>query len=356
MVSRILTVSVVRHGRPQPIHRIARPTVLSFHTQVTPNLTNPQCVWWDASIRDWSTNGCTLRSHNGSITVCECSHLTHFAILMDVQGIQLPVFHEMMLTVITYFGCILSVVCLLLSFVAFFIFGDSSCDRNAIHMNLSLTLAIAEIVFLFGIYRTDDKLTCTVVGAILQYFFLSAFCWMLLEGFQLYFMLVQVFTSKRSRKPYLYLFAYGVPAIVSVFSFYWNPQGFGTDRHCWLSTEDYFIWSFVGPAAFILFCNLLFLLMTFCIVCKHSNVGYKPCKHDFDTIKMIRSWLKGSFALVFLLGLTWTLGFFWIDQKTVWVAYVFTAFNTLQGVFIFVFHIWMNDKVCSLVFGKLDLQ
>jgi hypothetical protein len=87
--------------------------------------------------------------------------------------------------------------------------------------------------------------------------------------------------------------------------------------------------------------------MTFCIVCKHSNVGYKPCKHDYDTIRMIRAWLKGSFALIFLLGLTWTLGFFWIDQKTVWVAYVFTVFNTLQGVCIFIFHIWLNDKMHS---------
>ena len=73
LVSRILTVSVVRHGRPQPIHRIARPAVLSFHTKVSPNLTNPQCVWWDTSIRDWSANGCTLRSHNGTLTICECS-------------------------------------------------------------------------------------------------------------------------------------------------------------------------------------------------------------------------------------------------------------------------------------------
>lgn len=264
---------------------------------------------------------------------------------MDVQGIQLPAFHEMMLTIITYVGCLLSIVCLLLSFIAFFVFGDTSCDRTSIHMNLSLTLAIAEIVFLFGIYRTDDKLTCSIVGAVLQYFFLAAFCWMAMEGLQLYFMLVQVFSSKRSRKPFFYIIAYGLPAIVSVGSFYWNPKGFGTQRHCWLSTEDYFILTFVGPAAFILVCNLVFLLMTFCIVCKNSNVGYKPCKHDFDTIKMIRTWLKGSFALVFLLGLTWTFGFFWIDQKTVWVAYVFTILNTLQGVFIFVFHIWLNDKV-----------
>uniref|UniRef100_A0A914Y197 G-protein coupled receptors family 2 profile 2 domain-containing protein n=1 Tax=Panagrolaimus superbus TaxID=310955 RepID=A0A914Y197_9BILA len=158
-------------------------------------------------------------------------------------------------------------------------------------------------------------------------------------------MLVQVFSSKRSRKPCYYIFAYGFPAIVSGVSFYLNPQGFGTERHCWLSTENYFIYTFVGPVAAVLFCNLLFLLMTFCIVCKHSNVGYKPCKHDYDTIKMIRSWLKGSFALIFLLGLTWTLGFFWIDQKTVWVAYVFTVFNTLQGVCIFLFHIWLNDKM-----------
>uniref|UniRef100_A0A914YV10 Uncharacterized protein n=1 Tax=Panagrolaimus superbus TaxID=310955 RepID=A0A914YV10_9BILA len=184
LASKILTVSIVRNGQPYPTHRIPRPVVLSFHTQVSPNLTNPQCVWWDNMTNDWNGNGCTMKSYNGSITTCECSHLTHFAILMDVRGIQLPVFQEMLLTVFTYVGCLLSIICLILSFLAFFIFGDHSNDRNAIHMNLSFTLAIAEIVFLLGIYRTNEKLLCTIVAAVLQYFFLSAFCWMALEDLE----------------------------------------------------------------------------------------------------------------------------------------------------------------------------
>lgn len=55
------------------------------------------------------------------------------------------------------------------------------------------------------------QLVCSLIAGALQYFFIAAFAWMLLEGFQLYYMLVQVFSPQRSRKPYLYLFGYGKP-------------------------------------------------------------------------------------------------------------------------------------------------
>ena len=50
---------------------------------------------------------------------------------------------------------------------------------------------------------------CAVVAGFLHYFFLTSFAWMLLEGVQLYVMLVEVFEAERSRVKWYYLTAYG---------------------------------------------------------------------------------------------------------------------------------------------------
>ena len=61
--------------------------------------------------------------------------------------------------------------------------------------NFSLSLMIAEILFLLGIeYREgDSKLQCGIVAGLLHYTFLAAFAWMALEGIHLYLSLNQVF-------------------------------------------------------------------------------------------------------------------------------------------------------------------
>lgn len=47
-----------------------------------------------------------------------------------------------------------------------------------------------------------------------HYFFLCSFFWMLLEGVQLYLMLVHIFTLKNSPIKKFCLIAYGIPFII----------------------------------------------------------------------------------------------------------------------------------------------
>lgn len=59
-----------------------------------------------------------------------------------------------------------------------------------------------------------------------------------------------------------------------------------------------------------------------------------------------RSWVLGAFALLCLLGLTWSFGLFFLNESSIVMAYLFTIFNTLQGMFIFIFHCLLQKKVC----------
>ena len=61
--------------------------------------------------------------------------------------------------------------------------------------NLALALLAVYIIFLVGIEQTDNNVTCICVAALLQYFILVAFAWMLVEAVLQYLKFVKVFDT-----------------------------------------------------------------------------------------------------------------------------------------------------------------
>nr|XP_043876463.1 adhesion G protein-coupled receptor L3-like isoform X15 [Solea senegalensis] len=339
------------------------------HLQQSKESFNPNCSFWSYSKRTmtgyWSTQDCRLLGTNRTHTTCSCTHLTNFAVLMahvDVKHAD-PV-HDMLLDVITWVGILLSLVCLLISLFTFCFFRGLQSDRNTIHKNLCISLFIAESLFLVGINRGDQPIACAVFAALLHFFFLAAFTWMFLEGVQLYIMLVEVFESEHSRRRYFYLVGYGVPALIVAVSAAVDYRSYGTDRICWLRLDTYFIWSFIGPATLIIMLNVIFLGIALYKMFHHTailkpdsgcldNINYRyydgcvivewHCYQDYEP--EIKSWVIGAIALLCLLGLTWAFGLMYVNESTVVMAYLFTIFNSLQGMFIFIFHCVLQKKV-----------
>ncbi|XP_039411587.1 adhesion G protein-coupled receptor L2 isoform X20 [Corvus cornix cornix] len=334
------------------------------------NYFNANCSFWNYSERTmmgyWSTQGCKLVDTNKTHTTCACSHLTNFAILMARREIVYKDgVHELLLTVITWVGIVISLVCLAICIFTFCFFRGLQSDRNTIHKNLCINLFIAEFIFLIGIDKTEYKIACPVFAGLLHFFFLAAFAWMCLEGVQLYLMLVEVFESEYSRKKYYYVAGYLFPATVVGVSAAIDYKSYGTEKACWLHVDNYFIWSFIGPVTFIILLNLIFLVITLCKMVKHSNTlkpdssrleninNYRVCDGYYNTDlpgyednkPFIKSWVLGAFALLCLLGLTWSFGLLFINEGTVVMTYLFTVFNAFQGMFIFIFHCALQKKV-----------
>uniref|UniRef100_A0A8B9F906 Adhesion G protein-coupled receptor L2 n=1 Tax=Amazona collaria TaxID=241587 RepID=A0A8B9F906_9PSIT len=310
------------------------------------NYFNANCSFWNYSERTmmgyWSTQGCKLVDTNRTHTTCACSHLTNFAILMAHREIVYKDgVHELLLTVITWVGIVISLVCLAICIFTFCFFRGLQSDRNTIHKNLCINLFIAEFIFLIGIDKTEYKIACPIFAGLLHFFFLAAFAWMCLEGVQLYLMLVEVFESEYSRKKYYYVAGYLFPATVVGVSAAIDYKSYGTEKACWLHVDNYFIWSFIGPVTFIILLNLIFLVITLCKMVKHSNT----LKPDSSRLENIKSWVLGAFALLCLLGLTWSFGLLFINEGTVVMTYLFTVFNAFQGMFIFIFHCALQKKV-----------
>ncbi|ESN98450.1 hypothetical protein HELRODRAFT_84528, partial [Helobdella robusta] len=294
---------------------------------------------------EWMNDGCHLVSSNLTHTTCNCKHLTNFALLINVvpyDAYKLSPTHETALKVLTFIGCTISIITLALSFIIFSLVKSIQCERNTIHKNLSACLCLAEIGFLLAISSNNSYSLCKVIALMCHFLFLCSFSWMLMEGIQLYLMLIKVFQSKKSRIAWIYAVAYGVPTLIIIITASVNLNGYGTENFCWLSSETGMRWAFVGPAISVIVLNLFLLMMATYVMCRHSN---SLSSNKDSTLKQISWWMKGLSTLIVLLGVTWLVGVFNMVGRSVFLTYVFVIVNSLQGLFIFIFHCLLNNKV-----------
>jgi len=78
--SRVISASL---SRGKHIELTAESPVRISLKHLEENMKNPSCVFWDWELLVWSDSGCWAVETNKSRTVCECNHLTNFALLME---------------------------------------------------------------------------------------------------------------------------------------------------------------------------------------------------------------------------------------------------------------------------------
>jgi len=357
--SDVITVSVNKHVN------LSKPV-----TFLLPNNgdTNVSCAFWSFSQDIWSKDGCTTVCHNETHTMCSCDHLTNFALIFNVHeefvgdiGV-----HATQLKYITYVGFTISIFCMILTIIVFISQRRShTTDRDVIHVNLCISLLTAEVIFMFGINETSNPSLCSLIAALLHYFFLASFAWMLLEGYQIYVMLVKVFESSKSLKTRYFFLCYIIPFLIVLLSFtidYFNlrseaapspdefdmcyepaeSSSYGTPDYCWLKVDNHFVLSFIIPAVIVIFSNIGFL--SFAI---HSMLIHKSSTSNNHSL--IVSYMKGVGVLMCLLGSTWIFGLLFLAINSLFLAYAFTILNSLQGVGIFVFQCLLNPQIHSVL-------
>lgn len=327
---------------------IAFPSPVRFTIQLSRTYgeaAQPLCSFWNFSegvYGQWSQEGCNYIKGNGTHVTCQCTHLSNFAILMDVSGVKLTYEHTKFLRYITFIGCIISISCLALSWITFQCVRSLDGERNSIHKNLVFCLFAAELIFIIGIDRTDDRVSCAAIALLLHFFFLSSFMWMLMEGVHIVVLLQQVFDTAKNNMRYYYLVGYGISITIVGTTAGINFKAYGTDDFCWITTDQWFIWSFTGPVAVILIINTTILMYALSMVCRHSAYVFARERSQQSNF---RAWIQGAFAVEVLLGSTWVFGYFFINESTVAFAYTFTVLNSIQGLFIFIFHCLLNKKI-----------
>ncbi|XP_031723472.1 CD97 antigen [Anarrhichthys ocellatus] len=330
--SKVVTVSVSNRNTSH----LKEPVRLTFYHLKQTDKNNHTCVFWDASEEggSWSPRGCTVVEAKPKYTVCSCNHLSSFAVLMELYDIE----EQFELQLITWVGLSLSLICLFICILTFSLIRSIKSPRTTIHLHLCICLFIATVIFLAGISRTESRVGCAVVAGLLHFFYLAAFCWMCLEGIQLFRMVVLVFNTN-FKTLYMLAGGYGVPAVIVGISALANAEGYGTKKHCWLNLE--FIWGFFGPACIIIVVNIVFFLIT---VWKLAQ-KFSSLNPDFDNLQKIKAFTITAVAQLTLLGTMWIFGCFQFEEGTIVMSYLFTIFGSFQGVMIFVMHCLFSKQV-----------
>nr|XP_044608471.1 adhesion G protein-coupled receptor E2-like isoform X3 [Equus asinus] len=304
------------------------------------------CAFWkgaDDGGGHWATTGCwTLGSWNNS-TTCQCSHLSSFAVLMAHYDVQEE---DPMLDVITYVGLSLSLLCLLLAALTFLLCRAIQNTSTSLHLQLSLCLFLAHLLFLTAMDRTEITVLCAVIAGALHYLYLASFTWMLLAGLHLFLTarnltVVSYSSVSRFMKKLMFPVGYGVPAMIVAISAASRPDLYGTPTRCWLRSESGFIWGFLGPVCAIFSVNLAFFLMTLWILKSRLSL----LNSDVSTLQNTRMLTFKATAQLFILGCTWCLGILQVGPAAHVMAYFFTIINSLQGVSIFLVYCLLSQQV-----------
>ncbi|XP_056337047.1 adhesion G-protein coupled receptor G6 isoform X13 [Danio aesculapii] len=338
----------------------------------------PRCVFWDFDLQNysggWNSDGCEVGpDSNSNRTVCLCNHLTHFGILMDMSSAagRIDEKNNKILTFITYIGCGISAIFSAATLLTYIAFEKLRRDYpSKILMNLSTSLLFLNMVFLLDgwLASYEIKELCVTVAVFLHFFLLTSFTWMGLESIHMYIALVKVFNTYIRR--YILKFCivgWGVPAAivgivlaVSKDSYGKNyygkgKDGQGTSEFCWILSPVVFYVTCVAYFSMIFLMNVAMFIVVMIQICGRNGKRSNRTLRE-DILRNLRSVV----SLTFLLGMTWGFAFFAWGPVSLAFMYLFTIFNSLQGLFIFVFHCALKENVQKqwrryLCCGKLRL-
>ncbi|XP_040842800.1 adhesion G-protein coupled receptor D1 [Ochotona curzoniae] len=314
------------------------------------------CAFLDFSSGEgvWSNQGCARTEGDLTYSVCHCTHLTNFAILMQVVPLQLAHGHQVALSSISYVGCSLSVLCLAATLVTFAVLSSVSTMRSQryhIHANLSLAVLLAQILLLISFCLEPGTVPCQVLAVLLHYFFLSVFAWMLAEGLHLYSLVVKAFGSEDSKHLCYYGIGWGAPLLICLVSVPSARDSYGTSDNCWLSLGSGAIWSFVAPALLVIVINVGILVAVTRVISQISSDNYK-LHGDPSAFRLTA---KAVAVLLPILGTSWVFGVLAVNEQTVVFQYMFAVLNSLQGFFIFLFHCLLNSEVRAAFKHKIKV-
>ncbi|KAL6482066.1 hypothetical protein MHYP_G00101460 [Metynnis hypsauchen] len=263
------------------------------------------CVYWNNA--EWVVDGCSLLQTNSSHSVCSCVHLSTFALIMQTNALA-GKYSDPVIDVIGTIAVAIGLVFLSLALLTFALCHRNPRVTNTARINLCISLLLAHLLFLltqqFLPNIQPQQMVCAVLAGILHFFFLSAFEWMFIDATVLFIFMKNLTKIRSNEKAgllwkLLVVVGYAIPLFVVGVSAGVVPGGYGSEK-CWLKTG--FLWSFLGPVAFIL-------------------------------------------AFI-ILGCSWILGFFTGDSKALEI--IFLLLNSQQGTFIFLVYCVLNQEVRQL--------
>ncbi|XP_077960331.1 adhesion G protein-coupled receptor B3 isoform X3 [Gasterosteus aculeatus] len=370
--SKVIAVTV----RPEPK---ATDTHLEIELAHLANGTmNPYCALWDSSIMNdswgaWSARGCRTVLTDASHTKCLCDRVSTFAILAH-QPREITMEYSGVPSVTLIVGCGLSCLSLItLAVIYGVLWRYIRSERSIILLNFCLSIICSNILILVGQTQTHNVGVCAMTTALLHFFFLASFCWVLTEAWQSYMAVTGKVRTRLIRKRFLCL-GWGLPALVVAVSMgFTKTKGYGTPLYCWLSLEGGLLYAFVGPAAAVVLVNMVIGILVFNKLVSRDGILDKKLKHRAGqmsephtglTLKCAKCGVVSTTALsattasnamaslwsscvvLPLLALTWMSAVLAMtDKRSILFQILFAVFDSLQGFVIVMVHCVLRKEV-----------
>ncbi|XP_051982619.1 adhesion G protein-coupled receptor E3-like isoform X5 [Xyrauchen texanus] len=304
---------------------------------------NLSCVYWNIS--EWIVDGCSVVKTNSSHTVCSCVHLSTFALIMQTSR---PPEDDPLMEILNLVVVIVGLVFLSLALLTFAFCRWSPGVNNVARINICLSLLLAHLLFLltqqFLKYIQPNQVLCAVISGVLQFFFLSSFVWMFIEGVLLFICvknLSQISSKQREvlSSGFMIVIGYVIALVVVGVSAWLRPDSYGSEK-CWIKIDDKGAsLSFLVPVYTILALNMILFISI--IVSLNSTLT--KLNAGVSQMKQTKIMVFKTLAQFVVLGCPWILGVFTNSSKVLEI--LFLILNSQQGTFIFLIHCVLNNQI-----------
>uniref|UniRef100_A0A8C4YYC2 Adhesion G protein-coupled receptor B1-like n=1 Tax=Gadus morhua TaxID=8049 RepID=A0A8C4YYC2_GADMO len=302
----------------------------------------------------WSARNCRAVVVDSFRTKCVCDSLSTFALLSRINT-DLNMDKALLPSVTLIVGCGVSSLTLLLLIIIYVsVWKYIRSERSVILINFCISIICSNALILVGQTQARNKVVCSLVAALLHFFFLSSFCWVLTEAWQSYMAVTGRLRNRIIRKRFLCL-GWGLPALVVAVSVgFTKAKGYGTVTYCWLSLEGGLLYSFVGPAAAVVLVNMVIGILVF------NKLVSKDGITDVKLKERAGASLWSSCVVLPLLALTWMSAVLAItDRRSALFQILFAVFDSLEGFIIVMVHCILRREVqeavkCRVVDRKDD--
>lgn len=331
------------------VANLSEPVVLTFQHQPQPKNMTLRCVFWVedpalSSLGSWSNAGCeTIRKERQ--TSCRCNHLTYFAVLM-VASVEVDAVHKHYLTLLSYVGCVISALACVFTIAAYLCSRRKARDYTIkVHMSLLLAVFLLDVSFLLSepVALTGSEAGCRASAIFLHFSLLACLTWMGLEGYNLYQLVVEVFsTYVPNYLLKLSIVGWGFPiclvtlvALVDVNNYgpktltvHRTPESVIHPSMCWIRNSLVTHITNMGLFSLVFLFNMA-MLVTMVVQILRLRPHTQKWPHVLTLL-----------GLSLVLGLPWALVFFSFASNTfqLVVLYLFSIITSFQGFLIFLWY------------------
>ncbi|KAK3511082.1 hypothetical protein QTP70_030149, partial [Hemibagrus guttatus] len=275
--------------------RLTKPVQFAFkHAEALGQAANVFCVYWKDT--EWVEDGCRVTDKKSTYTVCSCTHLSTFALIMHTDPDKIPRDADDVIELINTVGVSVGLLFLFLTILTLAVCQRGPKVTNVALLNLSMSLFFAHLVFLLtkqyqeNVKKSQFSQLCEVLAGATHFLFLSAFVWMFIEAVLLY---ICVKNLSRIRSKQLEV----------------------------LNWKCMLVIGYVIP-----------------LVLVGITSGLKPDAYSIDRSLVLKTLLQ-----FVILGCPWVLGFFTEQDKMIKIIFLFL--NSQQGTFIFIVHCVLNQEI-----------